>query len=72
MFDNYPEYLSVAQVCDILSVEKHSVYRLINNGRISAIRSGEKLWRIPKNSLALYVLNESGIPVELEDVNDYI
>lgn len=69
MFENYPDFLSVSQVCEILTVEKHAIYELINNGKLNAIRLSKKQWRIPKDSLVKYVLNESGIAVELEDVN---
>ena len=71
MFQEYPDYLSVSQVCEILAVETHAVYQLINN-KINAIRTNGKLWRIPKNSLIMYVLTESGIDVKQEEINDYI
>lgn len=72
MFDNYPPYLSVSEVCEILSIEKHTVYQLIAEQKLKAIRVNDKLWKISRNDLAYYVLNESGIPVEMEDIDDYI
>ena len=72
MFEEYPPLLSVAQCCDILSVEKHSIYKLIATQKLDGIRVGEKVWRIPKESLIYYVLNESGITIDKENVYDYI
>lgn len=72
MFDEYPLFLSVAQCCEILSVEKHSIYELIQSGKLKAIRGNTKIWRIPRTSLALYCLSESGITIEEETIDDYI
>lgn len=72
MFDEYPPFLSVPQCCEALSVEKHAVYQLIANKQLDARRSNEKLWRISKKSLILYVLKQSGIEVDEEAIYDYV
>lgn len=72
MFEEYPPLLSVTQCCELLDVEKHSIYTLISSQKLDAVRIGEKVWRIPKESLIFYVLNESGICVDKEEIYDYI
>ncbi len=71
MFDNYPNVLTVAECCEILEVGNHTIYQLIAEGKIRAYRVGEKIWRIPRTSLAAYVLNQSGLEVEEEDVDEF-
>ena len=72
MFNEYPPFITIAECCEILSVERHSVYKLIEEGKIQALRTNDKIWRIPRNSLAKYCLSESGILVDEEEINDYI
>jgi len=72
MFENYLPFMSVSEVCEILMIEKHSVYKLIANGKLSAIRCGSKTFRISKDSLIKYVLSESGIEIDSLEVNDYV
>ncbi|MCR5105476.1 MAG: helix-turn-helix domain-containing protein, partial [Eubacterium sp.] len=55
MFEEYQEYLSVADCCEILGVGNHTIYSLINEGKLEARRVGDKMWRIPKASLAVFV-----------------
>ena len=72
MFDEYPITLTVAQCCEILGVGNHTIYRLIEEGRLSARRVGEKMWRIPRTALAKFVLKESGIEVSETEVDNYV
>lgn len=73
MFDEYPLYLSVQECCELLSVEKHAVYQLINDGSIKAFKTGEHQWRIVRKSLAGYVLRQAGIAVEDEsEVDEFV
>ena len=71
MFEEYPDYLSVTDCCEILGVGNHTIYNLINEGKLTARRVGEKMWRISKISLALYVLRSSGIDIPKEKINEY-
>lgn len=72
MFENYSHFLSVSEVCEILMIEKHSVYRLIAEGKVSGIRCGAKTFRISKDSLIKYVLSESGIEITPEEADEYV
>ena len=71
MFETLPDLLTISECCEILGVGNHTVYSLINEGKIRACRVGSKMLRVPKTSLAVYVLKESGIEVEEEEVGDY-
>ena len=72
MFDEYPLTLTVSQCCEILGVGNHTIYRLIEEGKLSARRVGEKMWRVPRAALAKYVLQESGIEVTEEEVDEFV
>jgi excisionase family DNA binding protein len=72
MFDNYPPLLTTTECCELLSVEKHAIYRLIDEGELQAVKINEKIWRISKDSLIYYTLKASGIDIDKEDIHDYI
>jgi excisionase family DNA binding protein len=47
MLNEYPDILTVEQVCEILNVGKNLVYGLLHSGAIKSIKVGAK-YRIPK------------------------
>lgn len=49
------QYLSIAQTADALGVSERSVRRWIDAGRITAVRIGPKLLRVPAESLAAFI-----------------
>lgn len=61
MFEEYPVFLSVQDICEILYIDKHAVYKLIHSGKLRAFRTNNTLWRVPKEALAEYVLTESNL-----------
>ncbi len=71
MFEEYPAYLTVAKCCEILGVGNHTIYNLIAEGKLKAQRVGEKMWRVDKKSLAMFVLSSSGIDAREEDIDQY-
>ena len=72
MFSDYPTLLTVEDVCTLLSVERHAIYKLISEGEVNAIKPNSTDWRITKESLICYVLISSGINIEKEDIYDYL
>lgn len=46
--------LTVEEVADRLLLNPRTVYRMIDQGELHAVRAG-RLWRIPKESLARYL-----------------
>jgi len=57
MFRNYPDILTVEEVCSALNIGKNTAYQLIKNGDLKSIRIG-KVHKIPKIWLIEYVLGE--------------
>ena len=54
MFNNYPDVLSVEEVCTALNIGKNTAYQLIKSGDLKSIRIG-KVHKIPKVWLIEYV-----------------
>lgn len=60
MFEQYPDILSVEEACEALRVGYNAMYKLLNNGKIKAYKNG-KIWRIPKESIREYIINQTNI-----------
>lgn len=46
MFECYPDILTCTQICDMLSISKSTLYRLINAGEIGYYQiRGRKMYR---------------------------
>ncbi len=54
MFENYKDVLSVDEVCKALSMGKNTLYRLLKQGKIKAIKVGRKYF-IPKICLIDFI-----------------
>ena len=54
LFKEYPDVLNVNQVSNILDVSTKTVYKLIQNSNLSAIKVGRE-FRIPKIFLLKYI-----------------
>ena len=48
--DQWPEFVTVAEVAKVMRVAKMTVYRLVRDGRLDATRAGRSI-RIHKDSL---------------------
>ena len=55
MFLDYPDILSVEEVCDILSIGRNRTYEYLKSGALSGFRVG-RTWRIPKKNLQTFVM----------------
>lgn len=60
MFDQYDDILSTDEACEVLKVGKNSLYRMLCNGEIKAMRCG-RVWKIPRAAITEYVLRSCGI-----------
>ena len=58
MFEQYRDILTVEEVCDALRMGYNAVYELLNTGKLKAYKNG-RVWRIPRESLVKYVMEES-------------
>lgn len=54
-----PQFFTVAEVADIVRVSRMTVYRMVHNGELPAIRVGGS-YRVPRSALdALFSCGES-------------
>ena len=58
MFDQYPDILTVEEVCEALRMGYNAVYDLLNKGKLKAYKNG-RVWRIPKESLKEFILENA-------------
>ena len=58
MFEQYPDILSVEEVCVALRMGYNAVYELLNGGKLKAYKNG-RVWRIPRDSLKEYILERT-------------
>lgn len=60
LFQQYDDVLTTDEVCEILKIGKNALYELLQSGRLKGFRNG-RVWRIPKESLVIYVRDQSGL-----------
>lgn len=58
MFEQYPDILTVEEVCEALRMGYNAVYVLLNEGKLKAYKNG-RVWRITKQALIQYVSESS-------------
>ena len=58
MFEQYPDILTVEEVCEALRMGYNAVYDLLNDGKLKAYKNG-RVWRISKQALIQYVSESS-------------
>lgn len=58
MFELYDDIMTVEDVMNALKLGKNSVYELLNSGRLTGFKEG-RIWKIPREQLAEYVLKRS-------------
>ena len=58
MFEQYPDILTVEEVCEALRMGFNAVYDLLNAGKLKAYKNG-RVWRITKQALIQYVSESS-------------
>ena len=54
MLKDYPDVMSIEQMCEILSISTKTGYRLIRENKIESLKVGRS-YRIPKAHLLLYM-----------------
>ena len=58
MIEQYPDILTVEEVCEALRMGFNAVYDLLNEGKLKAYKNG-RVWRITKQALIQYVSESS-------------
>ncbi len=54
MFENYPDIVSIPQICEMLHIGKSSAYELVRSKAINRVKVGRK-YIIPKQSVIGFV-----------------
>lgn len=54
MLEDYPDVMSIEQMCEILSVSTKTGYKLLKEGKICCLKVG-RAYRIPKAHLFTYL-----------------
>lgn len=52
---SFPTFLSVADVAEVLCVSKMTVYRMVENGELPALKINKRTYRIQKEDLDAYI-----------------
>lgn len=60
MFEQYPDILTVEEVCEALRMGYNAVYDLLNEGKLKAYKNG-RVWLISKAAVIRYVMENSGL-----------
>ena len=58
MFEQYPDILTVEEVCEALRMGYNAVYELLNAGKLKAYKNG-RVWRIPREALKEYIIKST-------------
>lgn len=60
MFEQYPDILTVEEVCEALRMGYNAVYELLNEGKLKAYKNG-RVWRIPRDALKEYIIKSTHV-----------
>lgn len=60
MFEEYADVLTAEEACEALRIGYNALYELLNSGKLKGFRNG-RVWRIPKQSLQIYILESAQI-----------
>jgi len=57
MFRDYPDILTVKQVCEMLNIGRNNTYELVRSGAIKSVTIGRQI-RIPKENVIRFVTKD--------------
>lgn len=60
MLEQYDEYLTVDETCELLKIGHNAIYRLLNTGELKAFRNG-RTWRIPKEGIIEFTRRQANL-----------
>lgn len=58
MFGSYPDIVSIAQLCEMLSIGRNTAYKLIDSGEIKSRKIG-RVHKIVKSSVIKFIGNNN-------------
>lgn len=60
MFNDFGDILSVEEVCEALRIGANQAYEILSSGKLKGYKQG-RIWKIPKQALVEYVVEQSKI-----------
>lgn len=60
MFDEFDDILTIEDVSLMLKIGMTQAYKIVRTGKLKGYKEGRD-WKIPKQSLVKYVMEQSGI-----------
>lgn len=60
MLEAYYDILSVEEVCEALRIGANQAYDLLNSRKLKGYKQG-RVWKIPKQALIEYIVDQSKI-----------
>ena len=68
MFENYPDVVTVKELCQMLQIGRNTAYDLLNSRRLASVRIGRK-HLIPKTYIIAYLHDvQKRIHSDIQDV----
>ena len=61
MFEQYEDIMTIPEVSEALYIGKNRVYELLQSGELKGFRIGQRTWKIPRESVELYVRKKAGL-----------
>lgn len=58
MFESYDDILTIEEVAELLKIGMTQAYRIVRSGSLKGYKEG-KDWKIPKQALINYVVQQS-------------
>lgn len=62
MFNDFGDILSVEEVCEALKIGANQAYEILGNSKLKGFKQG-RIWKIPKQALVEYIVEQSKIKV---------
>ena len=58
MFESYDDILTIEEIAELLKIGMTQAYRIVRSGNLKGYKEG-KDWKIPKQALINYVVEQS-------------
>ena len=56
MFDQYPDAVTIEELCEMLGIGRGLAYQLLSSGKIKAVKVGRG-WRVVKKAVEDFISN---------------
>lgn len=60
MFEQYNDFVTVEEFCEMLSIGKNAAYKLLASGQVNCFRYN-RVWKIPKQEFIEYIKTQSNL-----------